>query len=87
MTDNATYAQGNLPSSGIPFVIVNGNVVVDDSEVLRDVNPGQPIRFEPVESRFEPLDRDAWMTGSETKKELYIHFVDASLNYKMVTVN
>ena len=63
MTDNATYAQGNLPSSGIPFVIVNGTVVVDGSEVLRDVNPGQPIRFDPVESRFEPLDHDAWMNA------------------------
>jgi N-acyl-D-glutamate deacylase len=63
VTDNATYAQGNLPSSGIPFVIVNGTVVVDGSEVLRDVNPGQPIRFDPVESRFEPLDVDAWMNA------------------------
>ena len=61
VTDNATYAQGNLPSSGIPFVIVNGVVVVDGGEVLRDVNPGQPIRHEPRESLFEPLDVDAWM--------------------------
>jgi N-acyl-D-glutamate deacylase len=61
VTDNATYAQGNLPSSGIPFVIVNGTVVVDGGEVLRDVNPGQPIRHEPRESLFEPLDVEAWM--------------------------
>jgi N-acyl-D-glutamate deacylase len=60
VTDNATYAQGNLPSSGIPFVIVNGTVVVDGGEVLRDVNPGQPIRHEPRESLFEPLDVEAW---------------------------
>jgi N-acyl-D-glutamate deacylase len=63
VTDNATYAQGNLPSSGIPFVIVNGTVVVDGSEVLRDVTPGQPIRFEPENSRFEPLDREAWVNA------------------------
>jgi len=60
VTDNATYAQGNLPSSGIPFVIVNGVVVVDGGEVLRDVNPGQPIRHEPRDSLFEPLDVAAW---------------------------
>ncbi|MTI42440.1 hydrolase [Roseibium hamelinense] len=60
VTDNATYAQGNLPSSGIPFVIVNGVVVVDGGEVLRDVNPGQPIRHEPRDSLFEPLDVEAW---------------------------
>ncbi len=61
VTDNATYVQGSLPSTGIPFVIVNGTVVVENSEVLRDVNPGQPIRFEPAESRFEPINVDAWM--------------------------
>jgi N-acyl-D-glutamate deacylase len=60
VTDNATYAKGNLPSSGIPYVIVNGMVVVDGGEVLRDVNPGQPIRHEPRESLFEPLDVEAW---------------------------
>ncbi|QEG36139.1 amidohydrolase family protein [Bythopirellula goksoeyrii] len=61
VTDNATYAKGNLPSSGIPYVIVNGTVTVDDSEALANTFPGQPIRFEPVESRFEPLDEAAWM--------------------------
>lgn len=60
VTDNATYAQGNLPSSGIPYVIVNGVVVVDGGEALRDVNPGQPIRHEPRESLFEPLDVAEW---------------------------
>jgi N-acyl-D-glutamate deacylase len=60
VTDNATYANGNVPSSGIPYVIVNGTVVVDDSKALADTFPGQPIRFEPVESRFEPLNEEAW---------------------------
>ena len=32
-------------------------------------------------------DRAAWMTGNATNLELYIHFVDASLNYEMVTLN
>jgi len=61
VTDNATYAKGTLPTTGIPFVIVSGTVVVRDSEVLKDVNPGQPIRF-PVEKkgRFKPLSLKGW---------------------------
>ena len=60
VTDNATYTQGTLPSTGIPFVVVNGVVVVENSRVLKGVNPGQPIRFDPVESRFEPITLEAW---------------------------
>ena len=61
--DNATYEKGSLPTTGIPYVIVNGKVVVKDSKVLPDVFPGEPIRF-PVEDkgRFEPLDEDTWKT-------------------------
>jgi len=45
VTDNADWAPGknSLPSTGIPYVIVNGTVVVKDSKVLK-VFPGQPIR-------------------------------------------
>ena len=60
VTDNATYAKGTLPSTGIPYVIVNGTIVVKDSEVLKGVNPGQPIRFELVNSRFEQLTIESW---------------------------
>jgi len=44
--DNADWKQGmqSLPSTGIPYVIVNGTVVVKDSKVLKGVYPGQPIR-------------------------------------------
>lgn len=61
VTDNATYAKGTLPTTGIPYVIVNGTIVVSDSKVLKDVNPGLPMRF-PVEddARFEPLSLEAW---------------------------
>jgi hypothetical protein len=60
--DNATYAKGTTPSTGIPYVIVNGVIVVKDSKCMPDdVNPGQPIRFEPVaESKRVPLDVDTW---------------------------
>ena len=49
--DNATCkpGEGCLPTTGIPYVIVNGVIVVKDSEVLK-VFPGQPIRF-PVQSK------------------------------------
>jgi N-acyl-D-aspartate/D-glutamate deacylase len=61
VTDNATYERGTVPSTGIPFVIVNGQVVVRDSRVLPAVYPGQPIRF-PAEdaARFEPVDANIW---------------------------
>ncbi len=43
--DEATPAAAGLPSSGIPYVIVSGTVVVEDSKVLKDVSPGQPVRL------------------------------------------
>lgn len=60
VTDNATYEKGTLPSTGIPYVIVKGTIVVKDSKVLEGVYPGQPIRFAPVESRFEPITLGGW---------------------------
>ena len=44
VTDKSTMQDGGLPSSGIPYVIVNGTIVVRDSKVLKDVYPGQPVR-------------------------------------------
>ena len=41
---NATMKDGGLPSSGIPYVLVNGTVVVRDSETVDDVFPGKPVR-------------------------------------------
>ncbi|MEX1301347.1 MAG: hypothetical protein AB1Z16_04230, partial [Desulfotignum sp.] len=58
--DNATYAKGTLPSTGILHVIVNGMIVMKDQKPLKAVNPGQPIRFEPVKSKFEPLTIEGW---------------------------
>jgi len=44
--DNSTYepGMGAIPSTGIPYVLVNGVVVVKDSKVQK-VFPGKPIRF------------------------------------------
>jgi len=63
ITDNSGFKVGQhgIPSTGIPYVIVNGTIVVKDSEVLR-VKPGQEIRF-PVEAkgRFKPLKLAGWL--------------------------
>ncbi|WP_224490152.1 amidohydrolase family protein [Robertkochia flava] len=42
--DNATMEKGGLPSTGIPYVIVNGTIIVKDDKVLEGVYPGKPIR-------------------------------------------
>jgi hypothetical protein len=60
VTDNSTYAKGTLPSTGILHVLVNGVIVMKDQEPIKGVNPGQPIRFEPVKSRLEPLTQENW---------------------------
>ncbi len=61
--DNASYKAGEngLPSTGIPHVIINGMLVVKDSEVL-PVRCGQPIRY-PVEhkGRFVSVDSRRWI--------------------------
>ena len=46
VTDNAGWDKGknSLPSTGIPYVVVNGTVIVKDSKVQKGVYPGQPIR-------------------------------------------
>jgi len=41
----ATPANGGLPSTGIPYVVVNGTIIVKDSKVLKGVYPGKPIRL------------------------------------------
>jgi len=61
--DNSTYKAGEngLSSTGIPYVIVHGTIVVKDSKVL-PVKAGQPIRY-PVEQkgRFEPVSITKWI--------------------------
>lgn len=61
VSDTATYSNGASPTVGIPYVIVNGKLVVDNSEVNTEILAGQAIRF-PIEKqgRFEPVSEDAW---------------------------
>jgi N-acyl-D-aspartate/D-glutamate deacylase len=51
VTENSDYGPGEngLPSTGIPYVLVNGKIVVRDSVVDLDVRAGQPIRYEPID--------------------------------------
>lgn len=62
VTDNADYKSGQNgnPSTGIPYVIVNGQLVVDDSTVQK-IMAGQPIRY-PVEDKGRHIDltAEAW---------------------------
>lgn len=58
---NSTYQHGAIPSTGIPYVIVDGVIVVKDSKVLKGVYPGQQIRFDPQRrGRFKPLSIKNW---------------------------
>ena len=42
--DNSTIQKPGLPSTGIPYVIVGGTIVVSNSKVVKDTFPGQPVR-------------------------------------------
>jgi hypothetical protein len=70
--DNATYTEGTLPTTGIPYVLVNGVPVVKDSKVQK-VFPGQPIRF-PTEAkpRFKPLDSNQWRKAHMVPEGMHI---------------
>ena len=78
VTDNSTFAaaENGLPSTGIPYVIVNGTIVVRNSTVLKDVKPGQPIRY-PVEDkgRFEPVNVSRWIS-EKTITPIDVHLED-----------
>ena len=47
---------GVMTSTGIPYVLVNGVVMVKDSKVQDGQFPGQPLRFAAEQKgRFQPL--------------------------------
>ena len=76
-TDNSTYENGAIPSTGMKAVIVNGQVVVRDDELL-PVFPGQPIRFEPEDKpRFEPISEEAWNAEFSTGMPMPTDFTGA----------
>ena len=78
VTDNSIFKAGEdgLPSIGIPYVIVNGIIVVKMSELLKDVKAGQPIRY-PVEDkeRFVPVKVNRWIS-EKTITPIDVHVED-----------
>lgn len=42
--DRATYGEPTVPSTGVRHVLVNGEAVVRDGEIVQDAYPGRPIR-------------------------------------------
>ncbi len=46
VVDRATFDRPAEPSTGIPYVLVGGKLVVRDSDLVEGVSPGQPIRRE-----------------------------------------
>ncbi|MGD2008715.1 MAG: amidohydrolase family protein [Cellvibrionales bacterium] len=65
VTDRSDFDLGRngIPPDGIPLVLVNGVVVVDNARVLQGVFPGQPIRYPPeAAGRFQPLSLEGdWL--------------------------
>jgi N-acyl-D-aspartate/D-glutamate deacylase len=47
VTDCATYAEPTLPSEGVRHLLVNGEFVVRDSQLVPDALPGRPLRNAP----------------------------------------
>ena len=89
ITENSGFKVGEhgIPTTGIPYVLVNGTIVVKDSEVL-PVKPGQEIRF-PIEpeGRFEPIVVEEWLnehTIGLNPDLLEIHLEDNSGAGKML---
>ena len=46
--DRATFSEPAQASAGIPHVLVNGQFVVREGELVEGVMPGQPIRRRPI---------------------------------------
>jgi N-acyl-D-aspartate/D-glutamate deacylase len=44
VTDRATFDRPAQYSEGIPYVVVNGTVVVNRGELLANATPGKPVR-------------------------------------------
>jgi dihydroorotase len=44
--DRSTYREPAIPSDGIEYVLINGEVVVDGGELVTDARPGRAIRVQ-----------------------------------------
>jgi hypothetical protein len=67
---------------------VYGMVIDDKGSILRAAKLITGTHHLPRgDDAFLLGNRAAWMTGNTVERKLYIHFVDASLNYEMVTLD
>lgn len=48
--DNSTYDNGAAPTTGIEYVLINGEVVLSQGVVDTRKAPGQPIRFPVIDN-------------------------------------
>jgi N-acyl-D-glutamate deacylase len=48
ISDMGTYQQPNQPAVGMNWVLVNGEIVVDQGKLKTDADPGRPIRRDPL---------------------------------------
>ena len=71
VTDNSTYEVAWKPTTGMAAVLVNGTVVVRDDRVLR-VYPGQPVRFDPTEPKFETISPEQWGERFTVKRSIRV---------------
>ena len=44
VSDMGTYQEPNQPAAGVNWVLVNGEIVVDDGKLITDADAGRPIR-------------------------------------------
>jgi N-acyl-D-aspartate/D-glutamate deacylase len=44
ISDQATYDDPTRPSTGIRHVLVNGEFVVSEAQLVTDARPGRPVR-------------------------------------------
>ena len=62
VTDQADFEVGTRPSTGIPYVLVSGQLVVDEGTALGKLFPGKAIRYDvDVEGRHQDLDKEHWI--------------------------
>ncbi|MBY5991366.1 amidohydrolase family protein [Ferrimonas balearica] len=61
VTDNSTYTNATVPSTGFLAVLVSGVETVRNDKVIKDARAGQSIRFAPVdESQYQPQSTGEW---------------------------
>ena len=78
----------NTGGSSDTFQGVYGMVIDDEGNILRAAKLITAAQHLPRgDDAFFLGNRAAWMTGNAAGRKLTIHFVDASLNYEMVTLD